>query len=77
MRLESDNAGRIYLVDTLRAGVPITDQPGILEYAQVLGDGWSADGKASRQLDHSQRPFSQALQYHQARGISESLESGV
>jgi hypothetical protein len=52
VRFESDYAGRIDPVDTLRAGVPITDQPSILEDAQVLGDGWPTNRKAPRQFDH-------------------------
>ena len=74
---ERGNAGRIDLIDTLGAGMPITDQASILEYAQVLRDGWPADGKASREFDHGQRPLGQTLQYGNARRIAQCVQSGA
>src|SRR5262249_4405470 len=41
---------RVDLIDAPSAGGPVEDQAGVLECAQVLGNGWTTHGKPVGQL---------------------------
>ena len=77
MGSERGNSRGVNLIDALGASLPIADQTRILKYAQVLGDGWPAHGKAPCELNHSQRPLGQALQNGDARRVAKRMESGT
>jgi len=65
------------MVKTTGSSFCIADQPGILEYPQVLGDGWPADGKGVGQFLDGEGPGGQAPKDGQPGGVSQGFQSGL
>ena len=55
------DTGGVQLVDPPVSALPVKDQVGFLKHAQMLGDGWSADGKALGDLMDCGGAFGQTL----------------
>jgi len=67
----------IQAVEPARSGLAVGDQPGVLQDAQVLRDGWTAHGQRASQLVYGSRPVRELLKDGHARGIAQSVESGL
>jgi hypothetical protein len=65
------------LVEAASSGLAIGDQPGILEHAEVLGDGWTADRERASELIYGGRAGGELLKDGHAGGIAQGVEAGL
>jgi hypothetical protein len=77
MRAQAGNAFRGEAIVTAGSRFAIENQAGILEHAQVLGDGRAADRKGAGQLIHREGTGGKLLEDGHAGGISDGVESGL
>src|SRR5262247_2857937 len=71
------DAAGIQLVDPAGTGGPVEDEAGLLQRAQVLGDGRPADRQFAGELPDRARPAGQPLEDGPPGRVAEDTESGV
>ena len=54
--------------------LPLEDQARLFEYAEMLGDGWTADGEGRRKLRNRRRPRGEVRKDRSPRGIGQRGE---
>jgi hypothetical protein len=77
MSAETGNAPWIETVKTASPGLAVENETGLLEDAQVLGYGGTADGQAAGQFADGQRAGRELLEDGHACRIGDGIEAGL
>jgi hypothetical protein len=59
------------------SGLAVENQAGIFKYAQVLRDGWAADGQGAGQFVDGQGTAGKFLEDGHAGGIPDGIKAGL
>ena len=75
MVAQHGNALGIQFVDTAGAFAAVAHQPGVLQNAQMLRNGWARHGHARGQFVHGARGSAQHFEDRQAGGVAQGRET--
>jgi hypothetical protein len=59
------------------SGLAVENQPGVFKHAQVLRDGWPADGEGAGEFVDGQRTGGELLEDGHAGGVPDGIKSGL
>jgi len=77
MSAQTGNAFRIQPVKAAGSGLRIGHQARVFQYAQVLGDRWTADGQEPGQLIHGDGSAGQLLEDGHACRVCQGVQAGL
>jgi hypothetical protein len=74
---EASDAFRVQLIKAAGSLLAVEDESGVLQYAQVLRNGWTAYGQSFGKLVHSDWASREFLEDRHTAGVAQGVEAGL